>query len=124
MSVAGGGAQGDWLGATGDRGPQRIRDPRSPCLSLCLQLTLGSRPRSGRRWLDASLSLGRPTGEGAWWVARDGVGGRSFAHPGSLGISFLAPVPCLCPSLLNILSCLEFPCTEVSLCPLRLFLSV
>lgn len=54
-----------WEGWEGGlaRGP-RDREPRSLCLSLCLQLTLVSRPRSGQHWLDASPSLGHPTGEG------------------------------------------------------------
>lgn len=71
VSVAGGGGEGDWLGARGDR------DPRSVCLSLCLQLTLVYRPRSGPHWLNASLSLGHITGEGCLAGSQGwcGVGG-------------------------------------------------
>lgn len=89
MSVVGGAGEGDWLGAKG------IGHPRSLCLSLSLdlQLTLVSQPRLGPRWLDASLSLGHPTGEGclvgSWWCD----GGWWLSPPGSLGISFPAPFP-------------------------------
>lgn len=60
----------DWVSMTGRRGagtgwdPEGTRDPRSTHLSLYLQLTLVSQPKLGQHWLDASPSLGRPTGEG------------------------------------------------------------
>lgn len=82
---------GGWGWGRGLAGGQRNRDPRSLCLSLCLQLTLVSQPRLGPRWLDASLSLGRPTGEGCLAGSWGCSGERWPSPPGSLGISLLAP---------------------------------
>lgn len=83
--------EGGMAGGQGNRAPQVTM---SFSLSLDLQLTLVSRPRLGPRWLDASLSLGHPTGEGclvgSWWCD---WGGGWLSPPGSLGISFPAPFP-------------------------------
>lgn len=98
-----------WCGSGGGLAGGPRGQERSLYLSLCLQLTLVSRPRSGQRWLDASLSLGHPTGEGclagSWGWYR---GQQLFPawisgnfHPGFL--------LCLYLVLLNVLSSLGLP---------------
>jgi hypothetical protein len=70
----------EWVGG-GMRGAEGTETLH---LSLCLQLTSGSQPKLGRRWLGASLSLEHPTGEGCP-AGSCGWGGGGFSHPGSLG---------------------------------------
>lgn len=73
--------EGGMAGGQGNRAPQVTM---SFSLSLDLQLTLVSRPRLGPRWLDASLSLGHPTGEGclvgSWWCDWGGGGCPHLGH--------------------------------------------